>query len=104
MPVERGGVEGCVGDAEAEEVVVTIILLTISINLSIVVLLTISINFFLVVLWIIIINFFIVNLITFSMKFNRIATARNVLNGTLGQNGPSAGFTFWIVADDAVKQ
>ena len=84
LPVERGGVEGCVGDAEAEEVAVTIILLTIIINVFIVVLLTIILNFF---------------LITFSMKFNRIATARNVLNGTLGQSGPSAGFAFPIVAD-----
>ena len=28
-----------------------------------------------------------------SALVNRIATARNVLNGTLGQSGPSAGFS-----------
>ena len=103
MPVERGGVEGCEGDAEAEEVSVTSILLTIIINFFINVLLTIFISFFIVVLLTIIIIFFLVVLITFSMKINRIATVRNVLNGTLGQSGPSAGFAFPTVADDAVK-
>ena len=75
LPVERGGVEGCVGDAEAEEVFVATIPLI----------------------------FIILVFITFSTNINRIATARNVLNGTLGQSGPSAGFAFPIVADDAVK-
>ena len=89
MPVERGGVEGCEGDAEAEEVAVTIILLII--------------NVFIVILFISI-NYFSIVLITVSMNMNRIATVRNVLNGTLGQSGPSAGFAFPIVADDAVKQ
>ena len=77
LPVERGGVEGCVGDAEAEEVFVATIPL------------------------IFIILFFILVFITFSTNINRIATARNVLNGTLGQSGPSAGFEFEFVAKNA---
>ena len=73
LPVERGGVEGCVGDAEAEEVFVATIPLI----------------------------FIILVFITFSTNINRIATARNAPNGTLGQSGPSAGFhfNFWSDVD-----
>ena len=68
LPVERGGVKGCEGDAEAEEVFVIVIIVV-----------------------------FIVFTV-FIVIFVRIATSRNVLNGTLGQSGPSAGFAFWMLS------
>ena len=66
LPVERGGVEGCEGEAEAEEVLITIVIIIVLFTFNTIV-------------------------IIFNINSYRIATVMNVLNGTLGRSGHSAG-------------